>query len=167
MVLVLSVLYISGYLNLSFTHTHDVATSIADQLASSIGDDLRVAAMRAEPVPASPEEVRQFWLKTVDTSPVVRASLARTIAHWKLLWEVFITDPSGTIRVSTVPSRVGSKQSATPNLSEWNRRSVLENIREVYIDHDNTEVLRSLRLPGDTTALLTVHVVVSSLLSSQ
>ncbi len=163
MVLVLSVLYISGYLKSSFTHTHKVATSIADQLAASIGDDLRNAAMRAEPVPAGTEEVRKFWLNTVDTSTVVRASVERTIAHWDLLWEVFITDPSGTIRMSSVPSRAGSMQSAAPDLSEWTRRSVVENFREVYIDHDNMEVLRSLRIPGDPSPLLTIHVVVSSL----
>ena len=40
---------------------------------------------------------------------------------------------------------------------------MLENIREVYIDHDNTEVLRPLTIAGDSSPVLTVHVVVSSL----
>ena len=60
MVLVLSVLYISGYLKISFTRTHETATSIADQLSSSVGDDLRNAAQAGESGSHRDSGVAQF-----------------------------------------------------------------------------------------------------------
>ncbi len=163
MVVILSGLYVRGFLDAAFQRTHETAEALGNQLRASILESLQAGAKQAKSPPATPAEAKQFWRRSAANDPAIAMSLARAMRHWKLVSEVFITDDSGWIIASSAPRRTGLHEEATLSLAEWNKRSLLANLRQVYIDHRDTEVRRAIAIAGESTPVLDIHVVVSSL----
>jgi PAS domain S-box-containing protein len=161
MVFVLSGLYIQSFLETAFARTHEMADSLGNGLRASIGDELQQVAAAANPRPATPEEYREFWQRTVETDPAIARILGRVMSHWRVLSEIFITDESGRIRKSSMPDRTGQPWGAAPNLTEWTHRSLVDNLRQVYLSRQDAELGFPMASEGEKK-LFEIHVVVSS-----
>lgn len=162
MVVVLSALYMRGYLNAAFTRAHQTSNSLANALQAAVSEELNKKTSEANPPPATPEEAREFWMHTIETDPVIDAYLQRAIRHWNLVQELFITDDSGRIRASSMPGRLGARGDRAPSLEDWERRSLWTNLRQVYVDRQDSELRRPIAIRGETTPVLNVHVIVNS-----
>ncbi len=163
MVVVLSGLYLTGFLRTAFTRTHEVAESLGNGLQAAVLDELGRRTVEANPRPATPEEAREFWLNIVENDAAIQDTLARAMRHWHLITEILITDENDRIRASSVANRAGTKGQFAPNLAEWTNRSVLENFRQVYWGPQLTEILRPIAVVGEKTPVLNIHVVVSTI----
>ncbi|MBS1873891.1 MAG: PAS domain-containing protein [Acidobacteria bacterium] len=161
MVAVLSGLYMRGYLEATFRRAHDTANSLADQLQASILERLQRQAAESNPRPSTPEQAKQFWRGLASNDPSITSTLERAVRHWGFVSEVFITSGDGQLLASSAPQRKGPH--GEMDLAEWTKRSLLENLRQVYIDRQDTEVLRPIAIIGETTPVLNIHVVVSPL----
>ena len=162
MVLVLSGLYIRNFLETAFARTHEMASSLGDQLQAGIREELQQAARNANPKPATADEYRLFWVRTTQDDPRIKAALVRAAGHWHLVQEIFIADQTGHILSSSMPGRVGLHETIAPNLGEWHQRSVIDNLRMVWWRAQDTEVRRTLAIVGENAPVLTIHVVVNS-----
>lgn len=163
MVVVLCILYIQGFLETAFKTTLETAKSIGANVRASVQDELTAAAAKANPRPASPREYREFWQRISEMDPEMARILDREMGHWHFLSEIFITDDAGRIRVSSVPNRVGRAGTIAPDLAEWANSSVLGNLRQLYVRHEDSELRFPIGIRGEQKPVLEIHVVVSSI----
>jgi nitrogen-specific signal transduction histidine kinase len=163
MVAVLSGLYLRGFLDAAFSSTHETADSLANQMQAGILENLERQARQATHPPATAAEAVRFWRERASSDPTITGALNRAMRHWRLVSEVFITDDQELILASSAPQRTGLHAPLALKLAEWNKRSVLENLRQVYLGRQDAEVSRAIAIVGESTPVLTIHVVVSSL----
>lgn len=163
MVVVLSGLYIRNFLETAFARAHEMASSLGDQLQAGIRDELQQMAHNASPKPASADEYRAFWERTAENDPRIKSALVRATGHWQLVQEIFITDQTGRILTSSMPGRTGLHETFAPNLAEWHQRSVVDNLRLVWWNAQDTQIRRPLAIAGENAPVLTIHVVVNSI----
>lgn len=157
MVAVLSGLYIRSYLKAALHNTEDIATRIGNQVQSTVREELQRRAALAERPPGEPDSA--FWSRAVKEDPMLLASLRRTMIYWDMVGEVFITDQDGRVLVSSLGASTPPR--ALPLLSDWDRRPFIENLKQIFVDRSDTEVLRPIAVLGDSTPVLTVHLVIS------
>jgi hypothetical protein len=163
MVVVLSGLYMHGYLQAVFVRTDETATSLADQVQAGLRETLQRKAMEARPMPVTPGMARQFFQDTVAGDPAIQIYLLRWMEHWKLVEEIFITGESGRVLASTAPHLVTPGRPAH-SLADWKGRSVIANMRQVYLRRQDTELRRPIAIVGESSPVLNIHVVISSVI---
>lgn len=162
-VIVTSVLYIRGFLSAAFTRTHEIAISISNQIQSAVLAEVE-ARTGAEPYPPTTiADAKRFWANVIRTDPEVTETLKRALTSWPIISEVFVADENGRILASSDPARVGELPSAAVDFAEWSRRSLIGNFREVFLQRENTQLVRSVSTTGESTPVITIHVVISSL----
>jgi signal transduction histidine kinase len=163
MVAVVSALYIQSYLSTTLLRTETTAKALGDQLQDALLDQLQLLANQEIPPPSTPEQAKQFWWRQVRTDPGIASTLRRVLQHWQFVSEVFITDEQGKVLTSTVPTEIGRSNVQFTELSDWSRRTLPENLRQIYIDRHDSEVRRPLGFRGENKPIIVVHIVVSSL----
>ncbi len=161
-VVVLSGLYMRRSLDAGLARANDVAESVASQLLATLVDELQAKAAIANPPPATPGEAKRFWYRTVRTDPEISSLLERSVRPWHLLQEIFVTDGDGTILASSMPGRAGLRAAAAPDLSDWSGQWLFKNIRQIYVDRQDSEFRRPIAMAGESEPVLNIHVAVSS-----
>jgi len=162
-VIVTSVLYIRGFLSAAFGRTHEIAVSISNQIQSAVIAEVE-ARTAAEPQrPTTIAEAKRFWANVIRTDPRVTETLQRALTSWPIISEVFVADENGRILASSDPQRVGELPPLAVDFAEWSRRSLIGNFREVFVQRENTQLVRSVSTQGQATPVITIHVVISSL----
>jgi PAS domain S-box-containing protein len=161
-VVTLSVLYVREFLEASFDRTLKVAQSITGQVRAATAQELseKLAASYAG-TPVGVQAAKRFWLETVETDPRISATLHRALENWKEISEVYITDESGRIRISSNPRHIGSYAPHAVNFAEWEKRSLIGNVRQVFFKKQDTEFVEPLGVDG--VPVIATHVVISSL----
>ncbi len=162
-VIVTSVLYISGFLSAAFARTHEFAISVSNQIQSTIIAEVEARTAAAPNPPTTIEEAKRFWSNVIRTDPEVTATLQRALTSWPIVSEVLITGENGAILASSDPGHVGLQFSKAVDFAEWSRRSLVGNFRQVFLERENTELVRSVSAAGQRTPIITIHVVISSL----
>jgi signal transduction histidine kinase len=163
MVAVVSALYIQSYLSTTLVRTETTAKALGDQLQDALLDQLQLLANQEVPPPSTPEQAKQFWWRQVRTDPGIASTLRRVLQHWQFVSEVFITDEQGKVLTSTVPTEIGRSNVQFTELSDWSRRTLPANLRQIYVDRHDSEVRRPLGFRGENKPIIVVHIVVSSL----
>jgi PAS domain S-box-containing protein len=161
--LILCGFYIKSYLENALIHTERVAKSIGGQVRSAVVEELQRRADAASPPPAPPAEAKRFWTSTAESDPEIAGMLKRARAYWGMLLDVYITDNSGRLLVGTRGYAPDERPPELPLLSDWSRRSLLENLKQIYVDHADTELKNPIALSTEGEPVLVIHVVVSSL----
>jgi hypothetical protein len=162
-VIVTSVLYIRGFLSAAFSRTHEIAVSISNQIQSAVLAEVE-ARTAAEPEPPTTiADAKRFWANVIRTDPQVTETLKRALTSWPIISGVFIADEKGRILASSDPARVGEQPPLAVNFAEWSRRSLIGNFRQVFLERENTQLVRPVSTAGQTTPVITIHVVISSL----
>src|SRR6476659_10056995 len=96
-VVALSGLYMRRSLDAGLARANDVAEPVASQLSATLVDELQQKAAGANPLPATPEQAKRFWQRTVRHDPEIAGLLERSVRPWRLLQEIFVTGEDGTI----------------------------------------------------------------------
>ncbi len=160
-VVVMSLVYVYDFLQDSFDRTAEVAKAIAAGVQSATTEILKTRTGELPTPPIDLEARKRFWLDTVDRDPEIKRVFDRALRNWPQIVEVYLTDNAGRIRFSSIPKRVGRQAGAIVNFEEWQRRSFLGNIRQVFFQSEDTEFLQILGVGKQP--VLTIHVVTSSL----
>ncbi len=162
MVLALSGIYIQRFLDAGFSHTRATAESLLNELQAAVLDEVRQKASAAALRPGGSAGMRDFMLRTVETDPEVALILQRSLRHWPLLSEIFITDVTGHVRASTLAARRGARSIPAPNLAEWDSRPFVDTLRDIYGSQQNPEMQVPIAIQGEREPVVSIHVVVSS-----
>jgi signal transduction histidine kinase len=157
----MSALSVHGFIQDSFDRTAEVAEAIASGVQSSTLETLKIRASDLATPPANLEDAKIFWLQTVEHDPAIKDVLVRALGSWHQIAEVFLTDNSGRMRV-TSGSKLGTRPAAgAVDFEQWKKRSLLGNIRQVFFQSEDTEFVRTLGAAKQP--VLKIHVVISSL----
>jgi signal transduction histidine kinase len=163
-VVVLSVIYIQEFLNTIFERTNDIANSISGQVQSAALDELKARRIALKSTPMSTAELKRFWTETIETDPAIAKILSLALENWSLISEIYIEGEDGLVLASSDPVRVGKRPSPAVEFSEWRDRSLMGNVRQVFLQREDTERVRPIGIEGEEKPVLTVHVVISSAL---
>lgn len=161
-VVVLTLLYIHGFLGNEFQRTRNIAKSLTGQVQSAIAAILE--ARTPSPPPASREEVKRLWLGILEKDPAVTGVLKRALESWDLISQIYITAEDGRILASSDPSRVGQIAKPVADFDDWTRRSLLTNLSQVYLAKEDTERVQTLGLTGEDRGFVTLHLSIPSAL---
>jgi signal transduction histidine kinase len=157
MVAVLSGLYIKSYLETALQNTEDIATRIGNQVQSTVREELQRSVAEAPTPPSVNDD--QYWVGAVRDNRLLMAALRNTMNYWGMVNDVFITDNSGAVLLSSLGPT--TKTGNLPLLSDWEERPFHENLKQIFVDQSDTEVLRPITVLGSHQPVLTVHIVIS------
>lgn len=162
-VVALSVLYAYAFLAATLRETTNIAGSVASQVQAAVAEELTARRAALQQPAMNLEEAKQFWRNTIETDPVITAVLLRALENWSVITELYITGEDGRILASTTPGRTGQQAKQAVDFSEWSRRPVTENVRQIFFDREDAERVMALSIAGQAKPVLTTHVAVSSL----
>lgn len=157
-VAVLSGLYIRSYLKTALQNTEDIATWIGNQVQSTVREELQRKASELQG--GAPQTNAGFWADVARTDPMIAASLQRTMRYWPMVNEVFVTDAENRKLVSSLTTGAAARP-MLPLLSEWEDRPFVDNLKQIFFDRSDTELVRPIAFVGDDHPVLVVHVVIS------
>ena len=166
-VAVVCLLYIQSYLRNALERTESVAKSICNHVQAAVVEELQRRAESEKPPPSTVAEAKEFWIRTVRTDAAITAAMKRAATHWSMVAEVFVTDAGGAVLAGSRTYPPDARAPKLPLLSDWPRRSLRENIKQIYVDAPDTELVRPIALEGEQQPVVVVHVVVSSLFIRQ
>jgi signal transduction histidine kinase len=157
-VVAMSGLYVRGFLSASFERTDQIAKSLGQYIEGAVAHRLN----RLDQRPSSIEAAKNLWLDTVEHDEGIQSMLQRSLGAWPQIVEIDVTDNTGRILASSRDGMAGKRHPPTVRFDTWRQRSLLSNIRHVFFLSEDSEVLRTLGVAGET--VLRIHVVLSSLL---
>lgn len=161
-VITLSVLYVRVFLESSFDRTLKVAQSITGQVRAATAAELKTRLAASHPGKSvDVEDAKRFWLDTVESDPDIFRTLRGALENWREISEVYIADKGGRILASSNPAHVGKRAAGSVNFAEWKKRSLLGNVRQVFLQKEDTEFVEPLGVDG--VPVIATHVVISSL----
>jgi signal transduction histidine kinase len=160
-VVVLSVLYIQEFLISVVQRTDLIADSIGSQVQAATVEVLKARRASLASAPLSPEELRRFWISTIQSDSTIAATLRDALEHWDLIREVYIADDTGHILVSSDPHRAGRQIVLTP-VTDGRPRTLFGDMYQVFFAKEVTERSKSLGVVGEPKPVVTAHVVIAS-----
>ena len=155
-VVLLSLVYVHGFLSGEFARTSDMTLSIAGQVQAAASERLdRIAKGK------TPADIKRHWLEVLPTDDIIAGTLERALNNWRLMSTVYLTDANGRVLASTDPATIGHwSRPATP-IEDWERHSVFENAMNLFWGRQDIERLVPLAILGEQEPFILTHVVIS------
>jgi PAS domain S-box-containing protein len=129
-VTLISVLYVSRLTRQVIVQANERSQFVLQQVMDAAQEALRDAAARgAAPASSSPEDIHTYVQQTLSQNPGLSALIESDMSFSASIYEITITDNSGTALVSSDPSLDGKTVAARPSLSELVRDPFAQQIR--------------------------------------
>lgn len=161
-VAILSLVYLGGYLDLTFKSAFEQAQLVANQMKGPIFVEIgQAAARRRLPPDASLIDQERILMDVVAKDPEILSLLRGALANYGSLVEVFIAGRDGRILTATEPSRIGTTGWSERSYDEWQQMSRLERIIAMMVRHESFAI--TVPIGVQQQKLFTIVVVVSTL----
>ncbi len=129
-VAVISCLYVAKLTRQVIAQANDRSNFVLHQVFDLAQEALRESAARgATPASSNPADIHDYVQQTLSTNPGLSALIESDISFSASIYEITITDNSGSVLLSSDSSLVGKTLQARPNLSDLVQAPFAQQIR--------------------------------------
>jgi len=164
-VVVMSLLYLSDFIKVSFSGASDRADLIADQFRIYLENHLTVETSAHGIHPASPGQWEDTWIEIVRRDPDITEMLKATLAKADLALAILITDEHGNVLASAhLMSNNSNVLAGAEDIHQIQRRWWAVNLWDLITRRENYVSTRPVGLQGSKHVLFNINVVIRSVL---
>ncbi|MBI1357651.1 MAG: hypothetical protein GC160_25195 [Acidobacteria bacterium] len=162
-VVVLSLLYLRATITDSFEQARTIADSNTSQVESYIASIARARLASVEVKPTTADELVDVYVRAAEQDAQLSLLLEQLMANYPIIVEGLVTGPGERIVAASIPSKRGQRHAPLPSLEEFESKSLLERLEEVFSSNQDYEVSRELgfQLEGGQRRVLTIRMILS------
>jgi hypothetical protein len=163
-VVVMSLLYLSDFTQISFEGASDRADLVAEQFKLYLENHLNLEMGRRGFQPASAADWENAWTAMIRDSPDVAEMLNRTLAKADLALAILVTDKHGSVLAASPAATENSVLDGAEDIHDVQRRWWAVNLWELMTRRENYLVTRPIGFQGSKQVLFNVTIVIRSVL---
>lgn len=165
-VVVLSALYLRSTIADSFAQARAIAEINAGQVESYISSSAPAQVAAVFPAPTSADELVAAYVSAAEQDSELNGLLEQLMANSPVIVEGLVTGPGERIVAASIATKRGQVHSPLPSLEEFEDKTLLQRVEEVFSSNQDYEVVRELgfQMEGGQRRVLTVRMILSSVL---
>ncbi len=165
-VVVLSALYLRSTIADSFAQARAIAEINAGQIESYISSSAPAQVAAITPPPTTADELVAAYVTAAEQDAKLNGLLEQLMANSPVIVEGLVTGPGERIVAASIATKRGQRHAPLPPLEEFEDKTLLRRIEEVFSSNQDYEVMRELgfQMEGGQRRVLTVRMILSSVL---
>lgn len=165
-VVVLSALYLRSTIADSFAQARAIAEINAGQIESYISSSAPAQVAAVTPAPTTADELVAAYVTSAEQDVKLNGLLEQLMANSPVIVEGLVTGPGERIVAASIATKRGQRHAPLPPLEEFEDKTLLRRIEEVFSANQDYEVMRELgfQMEGGQRRVLTVRMILSSVL---
>jgi signal transduction histidine kinase len=166
-VLALSLLNLQSSVEETFSDAIERAELTAQQVKTFVIERIPEQVALRSQGPQLPEDTRNIWYEVVRTDKIIPRILERSMTNSAFVIEIAITDNQGRILAGSTPELAGSNLGVQRSLADWRHRGFWFRLHDVLNTSHDYLITKPVGFSQQTTPVLTINVLVSSVLLRQ
>jgi len=165
-VVVLSALYLRSTIADSFAQARAIAEINAGQVESYISSSAPAQVAAVTPQPTTADELVAAYVTAAEQDAKLNGLLEQLMANSPVIVEGLVTGPGERIVAASIGAKRGQRHAPLPPLEEFEGKTLLRRVEEVFSSNQDYEVMRELgfQMEGGQRRVLTIRMILSSVL---